>query len=824
MIVALLTSLALAATPNPSFHELPLSNGFGAAVVEDGAGKLTTFLTHPYAEQSAGVLTADVLFDSYGGVAIDGQGGIWLGETSAASVEYVTGTGLVEVLHVVGPVSVRTVFFAPWDLQRPAVVLAMEATNTDPIATHTVTLAALSNFHLGAGAPEASELGERLERVAPGVWLEGGTTTDHRVAYRAWPEVDHESGTPDNPYPAFKSVGVLAFPAAVGEPVEADDAVVGFARGPVTLAPGESLSLAVVAAYGTSDEEAMLVGAIDDWIAQRPPEQLLSDEVSAWDAWLAMDTLAAQLESAGAPLTEDELAVWCQGLAVVRMSQVREPNSGQASPNGQILASLPPGMWNRAWPRDGAYATAMLARVGYLTEAWDALSFVLDADAGYWVDEVGAPYLVSVARYFGDGTEESDLNEFGPNIEFDDFGLFLWALGEWVDAGGDLALVAPYWSDVRALVADVLVGLIEPATGLLRPDSSIWEVHWDGQQKHFTYSNAAGVAGLCAAARVAEAFGEATAAAAYAESAVALRDAMVEQLVDPNSGGIAGNLEELETGSALDAAAVEVINWGLVAPDSLVADATLTSFETLRIAPDRGFARNDDVGWYDQQEWVFIDLRVAAAYAMAGQPAKAAALIEWVVAQTRANHDLIAELYAVEDARYEGAIPMAGYGAGALALARLPARPIIGPNGCLGLAEPATEAEPVEVAEPPEVDAMDASMPEVLDDISAVGPTPDASAEQEVDAPPATEVLPGHDAVVEDTASAATAAAEDAVLTEQPPGPSGSSGCHAGGHPLTAWLLALAAWLALSVGVNHFPLSPSQRGRRGACVNEINPL
>ena len=45
-----------------------------------------------------------------------------------------------------------------------------------------------------------------------------------------------------------------------------------------------------------------------------------------------------------------------------------------------------------------------------------------------------------MARYFGQGLEESDENSAGPNIEWDNWGLFLWAYAE--VAGKD-----PAWAE-----------------------------------------------------------------------------------------------------------------------------------------------------------------------------------------------------------------------------------------------------------------------------------------------------------------------------------------------------------------------------------------
>ena len=61
-------------------------------------------------------------------------------------------------------------------------------------------------------------------------------------------------------------------------------------------------------------------------------------------------------------------------------------------------------------------------------------NYYLDAEAGrfqQWMELAGyslPPYQISLVRYYGFGVEETDFNEFGPNLEFDGFGLFLWAL------------------------------------------------------------------------------------------------------------------------------------------------------------------------------------------------------------------------------------------------------------------------------------------------------------------------------------------------------------------------------------------------------------
>ncbi|MCP4500204.1 MAG: hypothetical protein GY822_09620 [Deltaproteobacteria bacterium] len=198
-----------------------------------------------------------------------------------------------------------------------------------------------------------------------------------------------------------------------------------------------------------------------------------------------------------APIGVD-LEMWRNANATLRIGQVQEEGLGQ----GQILASLPPGsgdvsaQWNISWVRDMAYATAGLARAGHLDEALDALLFQLRAPRGRHEDDVGMPYRISITRYFGNGDEESDCNVNGPNIEFDGFGLFLWSMGEYLRAGGDAELLRPYWAVIDEEIGDVLLSLRE-TNGLLRADSSIWEVHTQGQERHFAYTSLAGARGLC---------------------------------------------------------------------------------------------------------------------------------------------------------------------------------------------------------------------------------------------------------------------------------------------------------------------------------------
>jgi GH15 family glucan-1,4-alpha-glucosidase len=172
------------------------------------------------------------------------------------------------------------------------------------------------------------------------------------------------------------------------------------------------------------------------------------------------------------------------------------------------------------------------------------------------------------------GVEETDFNDFGPNLEFDGFGLFLWALRTYQRATGDDAFVQARFSTVGPMVADALVALIEPETGLLRPDSSIWETHWNGRERHWAYTSITAARGLCDAADLATLAGDPSRAENYRAAGIALRKAIAEKLTDA-SGAIASNKEELASGSGYrDAAVLDAIAFGLFDPQGTIAQAT----------------------------------------------------------------------------------------------------------------------------------------------------------------------------------------------------------------------------------------------------------
>jgi len=657
LLAPLLFPSLSSAQAHHSFDKMVSSNGYGAITYDLATRRLDGFCEHIYkypTSDTAATETRDFLYDTYFGIRV-GTEATWLTEVPLDDVRYVEGTAIMRTVQTFRGLRIETFSFAPWGLPRPGLALIVRVANPGSAPSAALSLFSIHNLHMGGGRPEPGSDGEHISwDAAAGAYTETGPS-GAAAACLALTAPSRHACSPNNPWDAVRAGNDLTNTDDSGT---VSDAVSGFQWDVGPLSVGASVTCGVVVGLDSAGGAGPLVAALRAFAGGRTEEDLLAAEEDAWTAWHVSVPFLASLSSA-------ELAVWRQSVAVLRMAQVREPRPGF----GQTVASLPPGQWNISWVRDACYAAVALARSGHTTEARDALKFMLDATADGYEAYVGRPYRLSVTRYFGNGTEESDWNENGPNIEFDGFGLFLWALEELVTAWDD-PWWEPYWPAIRDEIAGVLVALQDPATGLIAPDSSIWEVHWNGRQKRYAYTSLAAARGLCAASHLAQRIGDAAKAAEYESASLAIRDAVLGNLVDAGFA-LAQSWEELESGSGYrDAAVVEALNWGLVRPDGRIGNATLDGFLLhLRPPAGRGFFRNDDGGWYDNQEWVVIDLRAANAFRLNGRTGVADDLIAWITDQAGLNQDLIAELFDATTSDYAGAIPMVGFGAGAYVLA-----------------------------------------------------------------------------------------------------------------------------------------------------------
>src|SRR5207248_445629 len=120
-------------------------------------------------------------------------------------------------------------------------------------------------------------------------------------------------------------------------------------------------------------------------------------------------------------------------------------------------------------------------------------------------------------------------------IQEDETALVVWSLWKHFERFREIEFITPLYRPVIRRMGDFLVRFRDPATGLPRPSYDLWEERWGVH----TFTVCAVYAGLMAAARFAEAFGEEEAAAHYQQAAGEVHAGLARHLYNPRAGRFA---------------------------------------------------------------------------------------------------------------------------------------------------------------------------------------------------------------------------------------------------------------------------------------------
>jgi len=424
------------------------------------------------------------------------------------------------------------------------------------------------------------------------------------------------------------------------------------------------------------------VADFQNWRAGQSVKGLIYRELQALEDWRV--TPAVKFSSAEAR------DLWRQSETVLRMGQIRERDHRAF---GLIAASLPAGEFFIPFVRDMSYAVVALAKMGHREEAKAGLNAYYNAGPiGNLQAQVrDQPYQISLTRYFGDGSEENDYSGAKePNLEFDNWGLALWATGEYFAEYGDRAwLNAPaahgtVYETARDYLIKPLVANLEPADGngglIFRVDSSCWEQN-DMARQHYAFSNITAIGGLTAFLPIAEAMGDRPTVAKIKKTIDQMRTGFETAFV--RRGEVRGT-KERKRRNAMDGALLEGINFAVITNPKQIK-STLSRMKLLK-ARSGGYRRvpllrgGSD---YEAQEFLFINFNLARAHIRLGSPAAGDALVERMQHKAAGDNNLIPELYVSKHkGEYQapigtpaGSIPMVGYGAGSYILYLMERRP-----------------------------------------------------------------------------------------------------------------------------------------------------
>jgi len=452
----------------------------------------------------------------------------------------------------------------------------------------------------------------------------------------------------------------------------------------ISVKPGQDLAgsraWALVSLEDDSELEAT-IRAFNRWRAELSPRDLAKREIAEVEKWRVKPTVHFK--------DEDERHLWRQSEILLRMAQSREPNRPGRYSNGLIVAALPDGLWFTPWVRDMSYATLAFARMGHRDEARAALLGYFNAQPTGLMraDTRDADYQVSVVRYFGDGSEEPFFTGEGtPNIEFDDWGLVLWVLGEYEKQYHDTSLLSTptyrggLYESARDFVVKPLLANLDPIGrgSIVSADTSIWEEH-QKDKKHFAFSTAMAIVGLKNFAEVAHSAGDEASRTKVVNQIALLQQGFNAAFI--RDGKLHGTMEPEEKND-IDGALLPIINLGVVTDPVVILD-TIERMELLKVASG-GYRRvrsnyTDPAifeYWYERQEFLFVDFSLAELYRRLGRNADADAIFKRIVTKASADHNLVPEMYVAlpcqlfpgEIGDPTGALPIVGYGSGAYIL------------------------------------------------------------------------------------------------------------------------------------------------------------
>jgi GH15 family glucan-1,4-alpha-glucosidase len=438
----------------------------------------------------------------------------------------------------------------------------------------------------------------------------------------------------------------------------------------------DNTAWAMVSVENGEDAEAV-AAEFKKWRAGLPVSDLAKREIAELEQW--------RVKPAVRFTSEAERRLWRQSEVMLRIAQSREPNRTGRYGNGLIVASLPDGVWFTPWVRDMAWATVAFARMGHREEARAALLAYFNArpTGKMRAETAGADYQISVVRYFGDGEEEPFFTQEGStNIEFDDWGEALWALGAYLRVYDDAGLLnqrtyrGTVYETARDFIAKALLANTEKFGGglIVNADTSIWEER-QKDKKHFAFSTAMAIVGLESFAEMAHRAGDDATQAEILRQVDLLKKGFKAAFI--RDGHLHGTLEPGEKND-IDGALLTIINFGVVTDAAIVRD-TVERMALLKVASG-GYRRVRSTYtdpaifeyWYERQEFLFVDMNLAELYRRLGRNEEASAMLKRIVDKAAADHNIIPEMYVAVPCQLfpgkigdpTGALPMVGYGAG----------------------------------------------------------------------------------------------------------------------------------------------------------------
>jgi GH15 family glucan-1,4-alpha-glucosidase len=326
-------------------------------------------------------------------------------------------------------------------------------------------------------------------------------------------------------------------------------------------------------------------------VVGKGPESLFKRTCDYWRAWITKN------EVNFGSLPQQIVDLYRRSLLVIR-TQI-DNNGAIIAANDSDIVSLSRDTYSYLWPRDGAIVAYSLDIGGYseLTRRFFFFCRDLLHRDGYFLHKYTPDgELASSWHPWCDASGEPRLP-----IQEDETALVLWALWKHFDRHRDIEFLKNLYRPLVKKAAEFMVAYRDD-NGLPKPSWDLWEERWGVHA--FTCSTVH--AGLRAAARIAEFFGETDLAARYQQAATEVKAAMRKHLYVESEGrfvrmvtpdGVGGYTPDL----TVDASVYAVWYFSVFPPDDPAVASTMQSVEQrLWVKTDVGGVARYENDYYHQ--------------------------------------------------------------------------------------------------------------------------------------------------------------------------------------------------------------------------------
>jgi glucoamylase len=278
------------------------------------------------------------------------------------------------------------------------------------------------------------------------------------------------------------------------------------------LPPGGKAEAFYWVAAGTLYHE---VAQLNHEVIEKTPTELIKSTSNYWEAWVQKES-----RSFG-DLPKTVTDIFNRSLLILR-TQIDNRGAIIAA-NDSDIVRFGKDTYSYMWGRDGAFVAAALARAGYTHVCMKFFDFCARV-----LSEEGYLYQ----HYNPDGSLASNWHPWLVDgkavlpIQEDSTALILWALWIHFESSKDIEFIRPLYDKLIKKSADFLVTNRDPETKLPIPSYDLWEERFGVH----SFTVAAVIAGLRAAANFAKLFQDAPLAGKYGKVAEQLKEELTEHL------------------------------------------------------------------------------------------------------------------------------------------------------------------------------------------------------------------------------------------------------------------------------------------------------